>query len=188
MSRFSVSVGISNHHVHLTEELFQKLFHQNCEPAFYISQKGEFATEYYVTLKGPKGVLEHVRVMGPNREYNQVEISCSDAYFLGVHPPVVRSGTLEDAVDIYVCYQGKEYLLAQSCILAQSHIHMNPTLATQLGVVDQQIVSVKINKERSGIIDAYIKVSNNGELDFHIDRDQANAFLLKNGDVVEVES
>ena len=46
---------------------------------------------------------------------------------------------------------------------------------------------VKINTDKSGIIDnVYIKESDKFNLELHLDRDDANAFLLKDNDLVEI--
>ena len=64
MESLKVNVGISNRHVHLTDEVFKSLFSKEDNVAdFALSQKGEYASKFFVTLKGPRGVIEHVRVM-----------------------------------------------------------------------------------------------------------------------------
>ena len=70
--------------------------------------------------------------------------------------------------------------------MAQAHLHLNPSEAKKLNVVDNEIIDVVIDKERKGIIKAFVKVKDNGVMDLHLDRDEANAFLLKNGDEVEI--
>ena len=181
-----IKVSISNHHVHLTKEIYNKLFNKEMEKDFDVSQNNEYASTDYVTLKTSSGQIPHVRVMGPCRSYNQVEISASDAYVLGINPPVRKSGDLTNAESVYVMANGKEQLLPNCCILAQAHLHLNPSDAKKLNVVDNQMIDVVIDKERKGIIKAFVKVKDNGVMDLHLDRDEANAFLLKNGDEVEI--
>ena len=187
MKTINVSVGISNRHVHLTKEVYESLFHDECLAERKLNQPGEYVTSHFVTLKGPKGTIEHVRVMGPTRVYNQVEVSYSDAFELGVNPPVVRSGNLENAEDITIIYENKEIVLEKSCIIAESHLHMNPIDAKKMGFVDKQIVPIKINSVRKGTIEAFVKITPNGFFELHIDRDQANCFLLKNNNLVEAK-
>lgn len=182
-----VNVGVSNRHVHLTKETYEQLFKEELKPLFPLSQKNEYASDKTVTLKGPKGKIDNVRILGPFRSYNQVEVSNSDAYLLGINPPVRKSGDLKQAEKITIYYQDKEITLEESCILAQTHLHLNPTLAKELNVKDGQKVKVHCQTEREGILIAHVKVKDNGVLDLHIDKDQANAFLLKNHDEVEVE-
>ena len=56
--------------------------------------------------------------------------------------------------------------------------------ANKYGVVDKQLVKIKVDGDKSGIMDAYVKVSDNGFYELHIDTDDANAFLLEDNDKV----
>ena len=89
-----VTVGISNRHVHLTKEHLNILFGENyqLENVKNLNQPTQFASNSFVTLKTNKGILEHVRVIGDLRNYTQVEISKTDAYMLGLNPPIRDSG------------------------------------------------------------------------------------------------
>ena len=91
-----VPVGISNRHVHLSQEDLERLFGEGYQLTNIkdLSQPGQFAAEETVTLVGPKGVLQRVRVLGPVRSKTQVEVSRTDAFALGVRPPVRDSGEL----------------------------------------------------------------------------------------------
>lgn len=179
-----VSVGISNRHVHLTKEVYEQLFDEELKKDYDLHQIGEFASTSFVTLKTQKGTIENVRVIGPLREYNQVEISKSDAYLLGVNPPVRTSGDLSDSEDITLVNGDKEVYLKDACVIADRHLHMNPEKAESLGLKDKDKLQVKIDGEKSGIIDVFVKVTKTGYFELHLDRDDANAFLLSNGDEV----
>ena len=48
-------------------------------------------------VEGPKGRLNAVRVIAPHRPKTQVEIARTDAFALGLKPPVAGSGKLEGA-------------------------------------------------------------------------------------------
>ncbi len=61
---------------------------------------------------------------------------------------------------------------------------MSPSDAVKYGVVNKQKVQVKVSGDKSGIMDAFIKVGETGYYEFHIDTDDANAFDLKNNDEV----
>lgn len=183
---FYVKTGISNRHVHLTQDVYDKLFSEELNNIRDLTQTGEFVSDKELTIKGPKGEIEHVRVLGPIRKYNQVEISHSDAFKLGVNPPVRRSGKLDGAESITLIKDGKSITLDNVCILAQAHIHMNFEDLKTYGVEDDEVVDVLINNERKGIIKAHIKATEKGVLEFHVDRDEASAFLLENGMELEV--
>lgn len=181
------TIAISNRHVHLTKETYDKLFDKPISMKKPIGQIGEFASMETVTLKGPKGTIENVRVMGPHRSYNQVEVSRSDAYILGIDPPVRESGDLEDSATITLITQKKEITLENACIQAERHVHMNENKASELGLKNYDLVKLKINNDKGGEMEAFVKIKSNGFFEIHIDRDDANAFMLKNGDLVEIE-
>lgn len=181
-----VKVGISNRHVHLTEEVYNRLFDCPLTKKKDLTQIGEFASNEVVTLKTEKGTIENVRIIGPFRSYNQVEISRSDARKLGINPPVRKSGDLESSETITIVGEKGEITLDNVCIIAERHIHLNPDLAREWQVEDGELVQVSIKGDKSCLLDAHIKVSENGVLAFHIDTDDANAAMLNQDDEVEV--
>ncbi|MCI8467621.1 MAG: propanediol utilization protein [Bacilli bacterium] len=181
---YKIPVGISNKHVHLTKETYQQLFDEPLEIEKNLSQIGEFASNQFVDLKTSSNLLKKVRIVGPFRSYNQVEICKSDAYLLGLNPPVRKSGDLKNAETITVVGPKGEITLEQACILAERHVHMNTKDLKKYQVKDNDLVQIKIDGPRSALLDAYIKSSENGVLELHLDRDEANALLLeKNAEV-----
>ena len=179
-------IAISNRHIHLTKEIYEKLFDEPLSMKKPISQIGEFASNQTLTIKGPKGMIEKVRVMGPHRDYNQVEVSKSDAYILGLEPPVRESGDLEDSETITLITLKNEITLENVCILAERHVHMNDKMAEELGLKNDDLVKLIIDNDKGGEMEAFVKIKSNGFFEIHIDRDDANAFLLKTGDEVEI--
>ena len=89
-----VSVGISNHHVHLSENDLKLLFDGKLEIRNELKQPGQFASNQLVDIIGAKGEIKGLRVLGPARSYTQVEVSKTDCYKLGINPPVRDSGDL----------------------------------------------------------------------------------------------
>ena len=88
-----VLLGVSNRHVHLTEETYRKLFgDEPLNAVKYLKQPGQFASDKFVTLKNNDRKIERVRVLGPFRSYDQVEISKTDSYALKLNPPIRNSG------------------------------------------------------------------------------------------------
>ena len=181
-----VKVGISNRHVHLTKEVYKTLFSSELTKKKDLTQIGDFAANETVTLKTKKGIIENVRIIGPYRNYNQVEISKSDARELGLNPPVRKSGDLENSETITIIGEKGEITLENVCILAERHIHLNPSDALNWQVKDGDMVSVSVKGDKSCLLNAHIKVSENGVPAFHIDTDDANAALLNNDEEVEV--
>lgn len=180
-------IAISNRHIHLTKEIYEELFDEPLSMKKPISQIGEFASNQTLTIKGPKGIIENVRVMGPHRNYNQVEVSRSDAYILGINPPVRESGDLEDSESLTLVTVKKEITLENICIQAERHVHMNEKMAEELDLKNDDLVKLIINNDKGGEMEAFIKIKSNGFFEIHIDRDDANAFMLNSGDEVEIK-
>lgn len=181
-----INVGVSNHHVHLTEETYNMLFFSPIKKRSDLHQIGEYASEQVVTIKTEKGEIKNVRVLGPFRSYNQVEVSRTDSYDLGICPPVRKSGDLKDSETITLIGEKGSVNLQNCCIIASRHVHMNPKTAEQLGVVDNQQVKIIVGGDKACILFANVKISDNGYYELHIDFDDANAAGLKNGDEVEI--
>lgn len=184
----TVPVAVSSRHIHLCEEDWRVLF--GGEPLTKVrdlSQPGEFAARETVTLVGPRGVLENVRVLGPLRRATQVEVSRTDAIRLGLKPPVRDSGYLEGSPGLAVVGPKGAVQLSQGGILAWRHIHMTPEDAARFGVGDKELVSVRQGGDRSLILGSVlVRVSPNYRLELHLDTDEANAGLFQNGDLVEL--
>lgn len=184
-----IPLGISNRHVHLSAQDLATLFgsHKELTKVKDLSQPGQFACEEKVTLVGPKGVLEGVRVLGPVRKKTQVEISITDGYKLGIQAPIRDSGDLEGSAKITIVGPQGSVTIEEGCIVAARHIHMDMDDAARFGVTDGQRVAVKCPGERGGILfDVLIRVSENYRLEMHLDTDEANALALKNGDLMEI--
>ena len=94
-----ISVGVSNRHIHLKKEDLEVLFGVGYELSFYkeLNQPGQFASLEKVTIKTEKDEISNVRILGPVRNYTQVEISKTDAFKLGINPPVRTSGDLKNS-------------------------------------------------------------------------------------------
>ncbi len=181
-----IKVGISNRHVHLTEEVFNQLFDCELTKKQDLNQIGEFASQQIVKIKGKKEALLEARIVGPFRTYNQVEVARSDAYVLGLDPPVRDSGALEESETITLLGPKGAITLQNACIISRPHVHINGEKALDLGLKNHQKVHIEIETAKSGRMNAFVKISDNGFFELHIDRDEANAFLLKSGDVVDM--
>ena len=180
-------IAVSNRHVHLTKEVYDQLFDEPISIKRPLNQIGEFASFETVTLKTEKAEIPNVRVIGPLRKYNQVEISRTDAYQLGLNPPVRQSGDLEDSETITLIGPKGEITLNDACIQAERHVHMNERKAKELGLKHEDMVHIIVDNDKGGVMDAFVKVSDNGYFEIHIDKDDANCFLLKTGDEVIIE-
>lgn len=183
-----IKIGVSNRHIHLCKDDFIKLFGDtNLSVLRYLSQEGEFASNLTASIKTNKGVLNNVRIMGPLRDRTQVEISRTDAYKLGINPPVRMSGDLDNSESVVLESEMGSINVSNCCILAHRHIHMSTEDSIKYGYSDGDAVSVKISGERPGILeDVLIKIKDTYSLELHLDTDEANAFLVNSESVGEV--
>jgi putative phosphotransacetylase len=184
-----ISIGVSNRHVHLKQEHLKILFGEFYELSKErdLIQPGEYASKEYVILKTSKDEIVKVRVLGPIREYTQVEISKTDAYKLGLNPPVRNSGDLVGSSPITIVGPMGYVDLNEGCIIATRHIHITPKLEKELGLDGIKTISVKVNGEKGATLNnVHIKVNDNYAYELHIDTDDANANLIKSGDTAEI--
>ena len=177
-----VPVGISVRHIHLTRDDVDKLFGYGYQltPKKALSQPGQFACEEKVDVVGPKNTIRNVSVLGPERKAAQVEVSLTDARTLGIAAPVRESGDIADTPGVKLVGPAGELTLAQGVIAAKRHIHFNPDEAKEAGVVDKQVVSVKVDYNGRSLIfgDVVCRVSPKYALAMHVDTDESNAAAL----------
>jgi len=178
----SFMVEISAHHIHLTQEHVEALFgkgHQLTKHAD-LSQPGQYACKEQLTIVGPKGRIERVRVLGPTRKYTQVEIAMTEQFKLGVHPPVRESGDIKDTPGCTLEGPGGSVKIDKGVICALRHVHMTPADALRYGVRDKSVVRVRIEGDRELIFgDVLVRVDPSFALAMHIDTDEANAAHVK---------
>ncbi|HYE67473.1 MAG TPA: phosphate propanoyltransferase [Anaerovoracaceae bacterium] len=185
----AINVGISNRHIHLSEADKTILFGENYKLTILkdLRQPGQFACKETVTIKGPKGEIENVRVLGPERKQTQVEISQSDSIKLGISAPLRESGNLAASSPITVIGPKGSLKLVEGAITALRHIHMSASEAEKFGVCNGQIVSVKVNTPKGGTLDNVLVRSGDAHrLEMHIDTDEANAMGIQANENVEL--
>ena len=185
--KYKVNVAISNRHIHLTEKTYNMLFDTPITVKKELNQIGQFAANETVTILNGENVMEGVRIVGPFRAYNQVEISQTDARKLKLNPPVRSSGDLKGSETITVKTDKATIELTEACIIADRHVHFNTNEADKYNVKTGDLVKLYIDGDKSGVIDAHAKVSDDGFYEVHIDTDDASAFRLNTGDEIEVE-
>ena len=174
-----VLVETSARHIHLSREAVDILFGKGYELTNKkdLSQPGQYACAEKLEVVGPKGKIK-ASILGPTRHASQVELSLTDARSIGVVAPIRESGDIagSGACKLVNPETGAELELTEGVIAAKRHIHLTPEFAKEAGVADKQIVSVKINSERTTIFgDVVIRVSEKFAPAMHIDTDEANA-------------
>ena len=177
----SIPVGISNRHIHISQTDLNTLFGAGYQltKTKDLSQPMQYACKETVTICGPKGAIEKVRILGPVRSQTQVEILRADCFKLGIIAPVRMSGELQGTPGITIIGPKGSILLPQGVIIAQRHIHMSLEDAKCFGVTDGQQVSIKIDGLRGGTYSGVvIRANNTSALECHIDMEEANAINL----------
>jgi putative phosphotransacetylase len=184
-----VHVGVSARHIHLSLEHVAVLFGEGYALTEFksLSQPGQFASNETVEVIGPKGSFPKVRILGPARKRTQLEVSRTDAFFLGINPPVRESGSIEGTPGIMLRGPAGELTIEEGVIVAARHIHFHTSDAEKWGIADKQLLKVRFEGERSLIMENVIaRVSEQYALDMHIDTDEANAAGAKTGDFAEI--
>jgi len=185
----AINVGISNRHIHLSEADKTILFGEDYKLTKLkdLKQPGQFACKETVTIKGSKGEIENVRVLGPERKQTQVEISQSDSIKLGISAPLRESGDLAASSPITVIGPKGLLELSEGAITALRHIHMSASEAERFGVRNGQIVSVKVNTPKGGTLgNVLVRAGDAYRLEMHIDTDEANAMGIQANQNVEL--
>ncbi len=184
-----VMIGISNHHVHVTEDDFKILFGDDAklEVIKELKQPGQYASDKKVDIKTENGVLMGLRILGPCRPYTQVELSQTDCRNLKISAPVRSSGHLDGAAEVTLVGPCGE--ITRSCaIIADRHIHITQEEREKLGLMGVTEVSVRISTLKGGTFEhVQIKEASNSYFEMHIDTDDANGFLIQNdmeGDIL----
>jgi len=177
-------VEISAHHIHVTQEHVEALFgkgHQLTKHAD-LSQPGQYACKEQLTIVGPKGRIERVRILGPARKYTQVEIAMTEQFKLGIAPPIRESGDITDTPGCILESPTGSVQIDRGVICALRHIHMSPEDALHYGVRDKSFVRVRIAGDRELIFgDVLVRVDPSFKLAMHIDTDEGNAANVKTG-------
>lgn len=176
-----IPVGVSNRHIHLSQADLDCLFGTGYQLTKIkdLSQPGQYACKEVVTICGPNGAIEKVRILGPVRSKTQIEILEGDCYKLGVKTQSRLSGDLQGTVGITIIGPKGSVQTTEGLIVAQRHIHMTPKDAERFGVYDGQMVSIQIAGLRGGTYsNVAIRANNESALECHIDTEEANAMKV----------
>lgn len=184
-----VPIGVSNRHVHVDQETCDILFGKGhgLTVKAPVKQKGQFAANETVDLISEKGKIERVRILGPVRKENQVEVSLADARALRLQVPIRNSGDHTDSPGVTLVGPKGSVKMEKGVIVAARHIHVPTDLAKTYKIVDGQIAKVEVGGERGLVFNnVLLRVREDFALEMHIDIEEANASRLKNNDYVRV--
>jgi propanediol utilization protein len=191
--QYAVPIGISNRHVHLKKQDVEILFGQGyiLNKLKDLKQIGEYACQETVSLRtehqGKTFEIKNVRILGPERNATQVEISATDARQLKLNPPVRNSGNLDKSEVITLIGPKGKVTIKNGCIIATRHLHLSKEDAKRMKLKSGDEISVLLGTEKSGRMDhVSCKVDKNYVLELHIDTDDGNAFRVQSGDMATV--
>lgn len=184
VNRLFVEMEASGRHVHLTEEAALALFGHRLTPLKGLSQPGQFVAKERLSLITPKGRLDKVAVLGPERKACQVELSRTDAVTLGLKAPLRDSGDVKDSPGLILANGERDYPISEGVIVAKRHIHMTPADAENRGLKDGQRVKLRTLSSRPLTFeDVTVRVSPHYRTYAHLDYDEANACGFAPGDM-----
>jgi putative phosphotransacetylase len=184
-----VPVAVSNKHVHLSRQDADILFGTGYEFEEFrpLVQPGQFAAKEKLSMIGPKGRIDGIRVLGPIRPKTQAEFSVTDSFVLGIDPDVRMSGDLAGSPGIRLASDRGEVEISEGAIVAARHLHMSEEQAAAFGLKNGQEVSLrKTNGRNITLHDVIVRSGNEHELEVHLDTDEANAAMIKSGDILEI--
>lgn len=172
-------VNVSARHMHVTPEHLEILFGAGAKLTKLkdLYQEGEFASEQLVTVVGPRQrIIPNVRILGPVRNYTQLELSYTDGVYLGIDLPLRISGNHEGTPGITILGPKGAVTIGKGVIRAERHVHMSTEDMAYYGVKDGDYMKLKIDGP-CGVTFDRVKVRYHPKvvLEVHIDTDEGNA-------------
>jgi len=183
-------VNVSARHCHLTPQAVETLFGpgRKLTPMKWLYQKDQYAAKEAVTLIGPRSrVISNLRVLGPCRDLNQVELAFTDAISLGFDIPVRLSGNIAGTPGCMLMGPAGFLELPEGVIRAAPHVHMSPEDAAFYGVKQGDFMRLRIGGPAPLTLDrVLVRVHPDFKLEVHIDTDEGNACALRPDTPVEL--
>ncbi|MCC6580792.1 MAG: phosphate propanoyltransferase [Phycisphaeraceae bacterium] len=183
-------VNVSARHVHVSQQDLEVLFGPGAKLTKLkdLYQDGEFASEQIVNIIGPRNrMIPNIRILGPCRNYTQVELSYTDGIFLGIDLPLRISGDHKDTIGCVIVGPHGALTLKQGVIRAERHVHMHPDDAAHFGVKDGQYMQLKIDGPCGLTFDRVkVRIHPKVKLEIHIDTDEGNACDLRSATRMEL--
>lgn len=176
-----VLVEISARHFHATHEDFQILFgDEKPSKIRMLSQKDQFASDKTAIVESKNGKQLEVRFLGPFRSTTQVEISKTDAYNLEIEPPIKECTRQDTGGETITLIGPKGNFEKPVAIISERHLHIDPTTAEKIGILNKEFVKVRVGGERSVIFErVLVRVDESFSTSVHLDTDEGNAAGIK---------
>lgn len=172
-------VNISARHCHLSQKSVETLFGKGHQliPKKWLYQEGQYAAEESVTLIGPRSrVISNLRILGPCRDFDQVELAATDAISLGFKIPVRNSGNIAGTPGCMLMGPAGFLRMDEGVIRAAPHVHMAPEDAAFYGVENKSFMKLRVGGNLGLTFDRiFVRVDPSFKLEVHIDTDEGNA-------------
>ncbi|HEY2951265.1 MAG TPA: phosphate propanoyltransferase [Verrucomicrobiae bacterium] len=176
-------VNVSARHCHLTQAAVESLFGKGRQLTVHkwLYQEGQFAAQETVTLIGPRSrVISNLRILGPCRTLNQVELAYTDGIALGFELPLRLSGNIQGTPGGMLMGPEGFLEMPEGIIRALRHVHMHPADAGYYGVKAGDRMKLRIGGPCALSLDELlVRVSEDFKLEVHIDTDEGNACNLQ---------
>lgn len=171
-----VPIEISARHIHLAKKDFKTLFKKE-EPGFFKKlNQHQFGAKETIEIRNKNKAIKNVRLVAPFRDKTQVEISITDAIYLGIKPAITMSGDLKNASAIEIRGSKGKLKLKHGAIVSQRHLHLNPEQAKKLGLKHKDIISILVEGKRKIVFgNVIVRIDPIYNLCVHLDTDEANA-------------
>jgi len=183
-------VNISARHCHLSPEAVEVLFGKGAKltPMKWLYQKDQFAAKETVTLIGPRSrVISNLRILGPCRDFNQVELALTDSIALGFDVPIRNSGNIGGTPNCMLMGPAGFFEMKEGVIRAAPHVHMHPDDAAFYGVKNGDYMRLRVGGPCAATFERLlVRVHADFKLEVHIDTDEGNACALQPDTPVEL--
>jgi len=183
-------VNISARHCHLTPQAVEVLFGPGARltPMKWLYQKGQFAAKETVTLIGPRSrMISNLRVLGPCRSINQVELALTDSISLGFQAPIRVSGNIAGTPGCMLMGPHGFFSMTEGVIRAAPHVHMHPEDTAFYGVKSGDYMRLRVGGPCATTFDRLlVRADPEFKLEVHIDTDEGNACALQTDSFVEL--
>jgi len=186
--KFEIVLGISARHCHVTQEALEVMFGPGAKLHVKkaIRQPRQFAAEEQVTAVFPKGEMK-LRILGPVRTYNQVELSYTDARKAGVNAPIRKSGDHRGTPGCILRGPCGEVEIKQGVIVAERHVHLFPETAAKYFLKEDDTVQIITLGKRATVLDnVRVRCGPNDGDEVHLDTDEGNAIDMANGQMITI--
>ncbi len=182
-----IQVGLSNHHVHITKETANIIFGENYELTIKrpLKQLGQFASEETVSVVVNNVTFENIRIVGPYRKYNQLELLKKDFKVLNINEVWSDSGKLENTLPFTIIGPKGKVSFNKGAFIARNHIHFSNKDLIKFNVKPTDILTVK-SDNGSIINNVVVKSDDTCSLEFHLNKDEGELLNINNFDNVTI--